>query len=262
MTLTAVPEAPARESTVRWWRLAPIEARLLMRRRTTLLGLLSGPVVMIGFGLLARPSDPGAWGLLAGLASLVGMLIAVYTTAATVFTMRRETGALARLRTTELTGPGIVAGSGTPLLVAGVGQALLVCGVYLAVGAPFPANPVLLLAALLLGGVFCVAAGAFTATVSRSVEGVQYTVAPLLLAAAVAANLLASGALPAPLAGALLLVPGVPIADLVQRAWSGASPLTDVAGVPTPAVGLALLALWTGVAVLGAAARWRWTPRG
>jgi hypothetical protein len=35
-----------------------------------------------------------------------------------------------------------------------------------------------------------------------------------------------------------------------------------VAGLPGPVVGLVLPALWTAVAVLGAAARWQWTPRG
>jgi ABC-2 type transport system permease protein len=115
---------------------------------------------------------------------------------------------------------------------------------------------------VLPGGVFCVAAGAFTATVSRSVEGVQYTVAPPLLAAAVAADLPSGGALAAPLGGALLLVPGVPIADIVQHDWSGSGTVGAVAGLPGPVVGLVLPALWTAVAVLGAAARRQWTPRG
>ncbi|MEQ3548931.1 ABC transporter permease [Pseudonocardia nematodicida] len=246
----------------RWRRLAPVEARLLLRRRTTLFGLLSGPLMMVFFALVAGPDTAEGWGRLAGLAGLVGMLISVYTTSATVFTLRRESGALSRLRTTELTGPGIVAGAGAPLLVAGVAQALLVCGVYLALGAPLPVNPALLVAALALCGVFCVAAGALTATVSRNVEGVQFTIAPLLLAAAVAANVLVAGGAPDALRGAMMLVPGVPVADLAFRAWAGSGPAPDVAGVPAVLVGLVLLLGWTAVAAFGAAARWRWTPRG
>lgn len=257
------PTAVARTGRVhrggRWWRLAPFETRLLLRRRTTLLGLLCGPALMVLFGVLAAPGTAEDWGTLAGSACLVGMLVSVYVTAATVFTLRRESGALARLRTTELTGPGIVAAAGVPLLVAGTGQAVLVCVVYIVVGAPVPVNPALLVAALLLGAVFCVAAGALTATAGSSVEGVQFTATPLLLAAAVAANLLPVGGTP----GAVVLaVPGVPVADLVARAWAGSGPAPDVAGVPAGVLGSVLLLVWTAVAVLAAAARWRWTPRG
>ncbi|SFN87987.1 ABC-2 type transport system permease protein [Pseudonocardia ammonioxydans] len=265
-TLRAVPDPVTPHRGGRWWRLAPIEARLLLRRRTTAFGVLSGPLVMIFFALVARPDSPQGWGVLAGLGAFVGMLIAVYTTAATVFTLRRESGALARLRTTELTGPGIVAGTGAPLLVIGVVQTVLICGVYVALGAPLPANPVLLLAALLLGGAFCVAAGALTSTFSRSAESVQFTASPLLLVGAVAVNVLGTG-VDGPLRGILLLVPGTPVADLVGLAWAGgavggAADGAAVGGVPSWLFGLGVTVVWTAVAVLGTTARWRWTPRG
>lgn len=244
----------------RWWRLAPVEARLLLRRRTTLIGMLSGPAMMILFAVLVRPDSAPGWGMLAGLAALVGTLVSVYVTAATVFTLRRESGALSRLRTTELSGPGIVLAAGVPLLVVGLVQALLVVAVYLLLGAPIPANPALLVLGLVLGGAFCVAAGAATSTFSRSAESVQFTATPLLLVAAVAANVLVSGAT-GPLRGALLLVPGTPMADVVALAWAGAGPGTDVAGIPALLLDPLLLILWTAAAVLIATASWRWTPR-
>lgn len=243
-----------------WWRLAPVEAKLLVRRRTTLIGMLFAPMMMSFFPLIIRPGIAQAWGMLAGIATLIGMLISVYITAATVFTLRRESGALSRLRTTELTGPGIVAATGAPLFAAGVLQTLLVYGLYLALGAPFPARPLLLLAALVLGGAFCVAAGAFTSMLSRSTESIQFTATPLLLASAISANILDSG-LEGPLRGALLLIPGTPLANLVSSAWVG-GPDVGVAGVPGSALGLILLAIWTAIALLGAAACWRWTARG
>lgn len=259
-TLTAVPDAPTTHRGGRWWRLAPIEARLLLRRRTTLFGVLSGPLVMVFFAVVLRPAEPQGWGALAGLGAYIGMLISVYTTAATVFTLRRESGALSRLRTTELTGPGIVVGTGAPLLVIGLVQTLLLCGVYVALGAPMPVNPVLLLAALVFGAAFCVVAGALTSTVSRSAESVQFTAMPLLLVGSVAVNILATG-VDGALRGALLLVPGTPVADLVAIAWTGGT-VPEVAGVPSWLLGLVVTGLWTAAAGLGTAARWRWTARG
>lgn len=259
-TLTAVPDAPTTHRGGRWWRLAPIEARLLLRRRTTLLGVLSGPLVMIFFAVVLRPAEPQGWGALAGLGAYIGMLISVYTTAATVFTLRRESGALSRLRTTELTGSGIVVGTGAPLVVVGLVQTLLIGAVYVALGAPLPENPLLLLAALVLGGAFCVAAGALTSTFSRSAESVQFTAAPLLLVGSVAVNILSTG-VDGVLRGILLLVPGTPVADLVGIAWTGPA-VAEVAGVPSWLLGLVVTAVWTAVAVVGAVARWRWTARG
>ena len=255
---TARPTTREAHRGGRWWRLAPIETRLLLRRRTTLLGMLSGPLVMLFVAVVLTPGSPEGWGRLTGLAAFLGMMVSVYTTAATVFTLRRESGALSRLRTTELTGPGIVAGTGAPLLAVGLVQTLLVGLVYLGLGAPFPANPVLLLVGLVLGGAFCVAAGALTSTFSRSAESVQFTAAPLLLVGAVAVNILATG-VDGGLRTVLLLVPGAPVADLVAVAWTGGP---DVIGVPSWVLGLVLLVVWTAVAALAGAARWRWTARG
>ena len=54
------------------------------------------------------PAEGSRWSARSALMlGLVGMLLSVYATSATVFTLRRESGALARLRTTELSGPGI-----------------------------------------------------------------------------------------------------------------------------------------------------------
>ncbi|BBG04133.1 MULTISPECIES: ABC transporter permease [Pseudonocardia] len=252
--------APTRQRGGRWWRLAAVEARMLLRRRTVLLSLLAGPLMMVFFAVVVAPEGPEGWGMLAGIAGLVGMLLSVYTTAATVFTMRRESGALSRLRTTELTGPGIVAATGTPLFVVGALQTLLVLGVFIALGAPPPAQPLLLVAPLVLGGAFCVVVGALTSTFSSGAESVQFTVLPLVISTSVAANLLATG-VDGPLRGALLLVPGTPVADLLVTAWTGV-PGAAVGGISSTVLGPVLLLGWIVVAVLGAAARWRWTSRG
>ncbi|MEU6696809.1 ABC transporter permease [Pseudonocardia sp. NPDC046786] len=252
--------APAGRRGGRWWRLAPVETRMLLRRRTVALSLLAGPLMMVFFAVVVAPEDPAGWGMLAGIAGLVGMLLSVYATSSTVFTLRRESGALARLRTTELSGPGIVAATGTPLFAVGVLQTLLVLVVFTALGAPPPAQPLLLVVPIVLGAAFCVVAGALTSTFSAGAESVQFTVLPLVIATSVAANLLATG-IDGPLRAILLLVPGTPVADLVVTAWTGV-PGADVGGLAPAVLGPLLLLAWSAVAVLGAAARWRWTPRG
>lgn len=233
---------------------------MVLRRRTVALSMLAGPLMMVFFAVVVSPEGPEGWGMLAGISGLIGMLLSVYASAATVFTLRRESGALARLRTTELSGAGIVAATGAPLFVVGVAQTLLVLAVFVALGAPAPAQPLLLVVPIVLGGAFCVVAGALTSTFSSGAESVQFTVLPLVIVASVAANLLATGVDPA-LRGALLLVPGTPVADLIVTAWTGV-PGPAVAGLAPTVLGPLLLVAWIAIAVLGAAARWRWTPRG
>jgi ABC-2 type transport system permease protein len=247
----------------RWWVMVLFEARLLARRRTTLLSVLSGPALMIVFALLQGPQNPAAWAVLGGLAGLVGLLTSTYMTATGVLTLRRESGVLSRQRTTELTGWQIVTAAVFPLFAVGVAQALAALAVYVALGAPSPQRPDLVLLGLLLGGVLCAAAAALTCTVSSSAEGVQFAAMPLLLAAAIGANILSSGASD-DVRSAMLLIPGTASADLVTRGWVGASPELVTLPLPMPVVlaDVVLLAAWTVLLAGSAAARWCWTSRG
>lgn len=246
-----------------WWRMSLVESRLLLRRRTTLLSVLSGPAMMVLFGLLQDPPTPVAWAALAGVAGLIGMLISTYVTTTSVLTVRRESGVLNRLRTTELTGAQIVSAAAAPLAAVGVVQALVVFAVYLLLGAPVPAEPGMVVLAVVGCGLLCAAAGALTCTFSGTAEGVQYTSMPLLLTAAIGANLLAVPSLSDSVRAGLLLIPGTAASDLVARAWAGPSPdlVTLPGGLPAVGVDLALLVAWSLLFALAARARWRWTAR-
>lgn len=255
--------APVGGGAARWASAVGFEARVMARRPVTVLSVLFGPAVMIMFAVAQRPATPAAWAVLAGVASLLGMLISGYGTVASVLTVRRESGVLNRQRTTELTAAGIVTSTAAPLFLVGVVQTLVIFGVYVGLGAPMPQRPELVLLATLLGGVFCAAAGALTCTISRSAESVQFTSAPLLIGSAVAANLLASPFVPDAVRSIVLLVPGTSMSDLVTRAWLGESPglITLPVGVPVVLVDLILLVLWTVLCVLLSRVRWRWTSR-
>ncbi len=246
----------------RWARMAGFEARVLMRRRTTVLSVLSGPALMIFFPLVQKPPDALAWAAIAGVAGLIGLLVSTYSTATSVLTLRRESGVLNRQRTTELTGAQIVTAAAAPLFAVGAVQTIVIYAVYLLMGAPAPVNPALVGIAAVVGGLFCVAAAAATCTVSRSAEGVQYSVLPLLLGAAIGANLVASPLLPDGVRAMVLLIPGTPVADLVARGWIGDAPGLAVYPVPAVVADLVLIAAWSLLAVLVARLRWRWTARG
>lgn len=264
MTTSATTMTPG-PAVTRWDRTARLigwELRLLARRRTTLLSLLIGPVSLIGFGLLLNPPDPAGWAVLAGLAAVVGLLTATYTTAATVLTMRRESLVLARMRTSELPSTHIL---GIPLVaLAGIGvvQAVVVSVAYAALGASAPQQPLLILLGVVVGAVLASVAAVGTSTLSSTAEGVQYAVMPLLLLSAVGANLLAQP-LPDEIRIAVLLIPLTPLADLVARAWVGTVPgmVTMPFDLPPVLVDLGLLVAWSAVLVALSRRRWRWTPR-
>lgn len=270
MTTTDTPiDTPAPQAAdaraaafARWVRMVGFEARVLVRRRTTVLSVLSGPALMIFFPLVQKPPDALAWAAIAGVAGLIGMLVSTYATATSVLTLRRESGVLNRQRTTELTGVQIVTAASAPLFMVGALQTVLIYGVYLLLGAPAPVNPAVVGVAVVAGGLFCVTAAAVTCTVSRSAEGVQYSVLPLLLGAAIGANLVASPLLPDGVRALVLLIPGTPIADLVARGWIGDAPGLAVYPVPAVVADLVLIAGWSLFAVLAARVRWRWTARG
>lgn len=261
-TDTAARAVSRRAGLARWARMVGFEALVLARRRTTVLSVLSGPALMIFFPLVQEPPNALAWAAIAGVAGLIGLLVSTYSTATSVFTLRRESGVLNRQRTTELTGAQIVAAAAAPLFAVGVLQTVVIYVVYLVMGAPAPANPALVGVAALAGGLFCVAAATATCTVSRSAEGVQYTVLPLLLGAAIGANLVASPLLPDGVRAVVMLIPGTSMADLVARGWIGDAPGLAVLPVPAVPADLGLLVLWSALALAVARIRWRWTARG
>lgn len=233
-----------------------VELKLLLRKRITAFSVLAVPIGLAAFTYFGqRPEDPSQWGRLLASNVLLLTTLSTYLVSLTVFTARRQSLALKRLRTTALSDPAIFAGVVGPVVVVGFAQTVAYLGFCLAVGAPPPASP----AALVAGVVLCVAVatalGVATACLSRSVEVTQVTGTPVVMAAVAGLFLTGSDSAGA-VAGLALPLTG-PI-DLVARGWSAGLVVEDVPVVP---LDLAAAVLWLVIAGVVVNRTFRWEPR-
>lgn len=246
-------------------RLARFETSMLVRQRTTLVTLLSGPLLVLGLAAISPSSSPEALSALAGMGVLVVMTITTHFAAVMLTVNRREAQVLKRLRTSELSGRELVAGMYLPLVVVGLLESLAVVAVVAARGGALPAGLGWLpwTAGVLVASVGLVAAGVAVAGMSGNAEKANWAAVPLLVVVSGAANMLTVSVLPEVVRQVLLLVPFASLTDLVARTSGAPVSLVELP-VPAPAelVDLALLLLWALVFVAVARRLWRWEPRG
>jgi ABC-2 type transport system permease protein len=161
----------------------------------------------------------------------------------------------------------ILAGTAAPAVAIAWGQILIGALVAVTVfGMGLPTNPVLVLAAIVLGtAVFVLLAVASTA-LTRNVEMAQVTTTPVLLAPLALSGLLFPvDLLPEPLQRLGQVLPLTPVVDLLRLGLTGTTTegaSVDLAASFGPAVvPLLVLAAWV-VAGVWATRRWfRWEPR-
>jgi ABC-2 type transport system permease protein len=247
------------------------EALLLRRNPMALLTALATPIAMVLITRSSVPSDdPGG---LDGSAAIVTSLTAftllfvVYYNLVTALVARREGLVLKRLRTGETSDAEILAGTAAPAVAIAWGQILIGALVAVTVfGMGLPTNPVLVLAAIVLGtAVFVLLAVASTA-LTRNVEMAQLTTTPVLIAPLALSGLLFPvDLLPEPLQRLAQVLPLTPVVDLLRLGLTGTTTegaSVDLAASFGPAVvPLLVLAAWV-VAGVWATRRWfRWEPR-
>lgn len=234
-----------------------MELKLLLRRRITALSVVGVPVLLAALLLFGdRPEDLAGWGKVLGSNVLLLTVLSTYLVSLTVFTARRQSLVLKRLRTSSLSDPAIFASVLAPVVVVGLGQTVAFLVFSVAVGAPAPSSPGLLVAGVVLCVAVASALGVATACLSRSVEATQVTGTPVTLAA-VAGVFLAQSSSDAAAASALAL-PLTGPADLVTRGWS---PGLSIGDVPVPPLDVAAAVLWLVVAGLVISRAFRWEPR-
>lgn len=256
-------EAPQLRSGVdRALQMLGFELSLLVRQRTSLLAMLVVPAVVLGYPIIIRPVNPDMWRALMAPMTVLVMVFSVYYTAASIVATRRQLQIFKRLRTSELSPVQMLSAMTAPLVLVGVVQALVVVGGMVALGAPFPASPALIVAAVVTTSMLSVAAGVAVGALAPSSERVQYTAMPLLMVTAVLANLIL--ALPGDgWQNNLLFAPFMGAVDLVARG-SGLSPellLNTPLPVPPVLFDLVTMVFWTVVAIFVARVCWRWEPR-
>jgi ABC-2 type transport system permease protein len=229
-----------------------MELKLLLRRRITAFSIIAAPVLVAVLTLSSRPTEPAEWGRLIASNVLLLILLSVYLVSLTVFTARRQSFVLKRLRTSTLSDRALFAGVLGPVVVVGLGQTVAYLVFCFAVGAPAPSSPLPVVVGVVLCVALAMALGVATACLSRSVEATQVTGAPVTMAAVGGLVLTGSS-----LAGVGLALPLVGPVDLVARGWSAGL----VLDVPVAPLDLASAVLWFVVAGVVISRAFRWEPR-
>ncbi|MFD1052556.1 hypothetical protein ACFQ1S_46675, partial [Kibdelosporangium lantanae] len=131
--------------------LAMTELRLLVRKKITAYSVLVVPLLLCALAWFIDREQPSeAWADTFGGRFIMLMVLSVYLVSTTVFTARRQSLVLQRLRTSELGNTGIYLGIGAPMVVVGLAQTLIYFGFCVAVGAPMPSNPAAVVAGVVL----------------------------------------------------------------------------------------------------------------
>lgn len=229
--------------------LALTELRLLLRKRITAFSVVFVPIFVCGLAWLQFRKLPASeWPPGLSMMSTMLLLLSVFLVATTVFTARRQSLVLQRLRTSELTDQGVFAGIAGPILVVGLVQAVLFLGFCMVIGAPTPSQAGVVLIGLVTGVAGALLGGIVTAAFSRSVEVTQITAMPFLLVA-MAGTFMARFDTPVGVIGSLLPLAGP--AELVSQGWSGSLPVTALASA----------LVWPVVLGLVSMKFFKWEPR-
>ena len=260
-TTTTTGPAPTRSGEMsRVLALAATEVRLVVRNRTLAISSLLLPVAFgVFFAFTFDRGNPGVWGIVVALQLVMTLTMGVYMTITQAVVARRQSRVLKRMRTSSLSDTGIL------LAVTGPGTAvaLLHLVVYalidLVLGAPAP-DPLPLLVAVVGGFAVCVTAAFATANVTGSPERAQITTMPLFLLMFAAAFVLPNIPVDNPLQ-ALVFVPGAPIGQLSQLAFTGGAWGPGLLGLPALLPALVSLVGWAVVFAVVARRSFRWDPR-
>ncbi|WP_158894164.1 ABC transporter permease [Amycolatopsis anabasis] len=241
--------------------LAATELRVLWRNRTALFtaGLL--PMAMGILWLFTYPTQtPSQWATVVALQLAVIVGMSIYLTATSTIVARRHTLVLKRLRTSELSDAGLLAGLLAPGLITALVQLIVFGIIDTVVGAPAPSDPGALLLAILAGLSLSVTAALATTLITPSPERANITGLPLvfvLIIGSIVLTVNTSGTLPQ----VLMAVPGATIGRLTALVYGGGTWTIGAAGLPAALPAIAALLFWPIVFVVLARKRFRWDQR-
>ena len=237
------------------WTIARGELIQIFRNRLVLVTALVLPAALSAFFVFRHDlfTAVGSLGYIASLALFFVAGIGLYTTTVTTLASRRQNLFLKRLRSTAAGDAGILGGLLVPITVLSVAQIGVILGVLAAVAGK-PANPLLLVAAVVATVAMMLALGLATAGLTNSPEHAQVTTLPVSLGViAVGGWVGITGTGDLTLLKRLL--PGGSATELVLDAWNGGRPAADSLVLFGPTLA------WVVVAVALAARLFRWEPR-
>ncbi|WP_034260703.1 ABC transporter permease [Actinospica robiniae] len=229
--------------------IARTEIRLLVRNRLVAGCAILFPCLFGAAFYLDR--DPHAGGGSAAGVQVVAMAaMGTYVTATTTLATRRQTLYLKRMRGAAISDRSIIAGLVAPLIAVNIAQIVVVLGILASHGGP--ANPALVIAAILVVEAMFTGLALATAGFTASPEQAQYTTIPIFFAALAAAIL--SQAPGGDLTALKRALPGGAPTELIMTAWNGGS-LSNVPLLLVPSL------VWAALGVLAARTFFRWEPR-
>ncbi|MFJ8310037.1 MULTISPECIES: ABC transporter permease [unclassified Streptomyces] len=243
--------------------LARAELTLLGRNKSSLFTVLVLPAMMtMSMYSGVRGIDLKDTGLTVGTVLLPGslgfvLLFAVYSGLVGVYVVRREELVLKRLRTGELRDVEILTGAALPSVLIGLAQCVLLAvgsSIVMQVGAPRAVW--FALVGLALGLVMTCALAAATAAFTKSAEGAQIAIMPMLLLSMAGSGMIVPlDVLPDQVATACELLPLTPVIGLIRAGWTGSPDAGEVLRM------LSTVVAWTALSVFAVRSRFRWEPR-
>ncbi|MFJ8073386.1 ABC transporter permease [Streptomyces sp. NPDC096176] len=260
---SAAPARTVKTGGARMTALARAELTLLGRNKATMFTALVLPAMLtFSMSSAVKQMELDDKGLSVGTVLLPGalgfsLLFAVYSTLVGVFVVRREELVLKRLRTGELRDVEILAGASLPAVAIGLAQcAVLAVGCTIAMDIPAPRAVWLALAGVLLGVAMSCGLAAATAAFTKSAEGAQISVMPLMLISMAGSGMVVPlDVMPERIASVCELLPLTPVIGLIRSGWTGGAGADEIASQ------LAVVLAWSVVSVFAVRKRFRWEPR-
>jgi ABC-2 type transport system permease protein len=243
-----------------------MELLLLLRNPTaTLLSV----VTPLAVGVLLISGDYDTEGAVTKAAGVIGLLavFGVHHHLTTVYASRRQELVLRRLRAGVPSDRTILIGvASATVLVFLVLSVLLVAYGVLVLGMPVPANPLMMLAAVLLGSAVLAAFGAALSAVTHSTEAAMLTTLPTMAIFLLTPGVLVSvGALPAGIENVASYLPMGPFTEVLRTGWlgheMGGPELTFAESTADALPWVAVLAGWLLIAAAATKRYFRWEPR-
>lgn len=267
MTTTTAPTRRPRRLPA----LVKAEHRQFWRNKTL---IYMGTIFPIGLPLLVFFLARREMGTTAALAAitlemfaLTALLFVVYYSVLSLVTTRRGEGVLKRLRTGEAKDHEILTAPAVPGAALTVVGSIVVAAVIYVAGAPAPVNPVLIVAAVLIGIVIFALLGLATSAMTRNAEAAQITSLPVIMLAVAGMGSMRA-MLPDELARVADWTPFAAVSDLVSLGAAGVLPSDLEAAAMTMSETfteagrpLATLVLWAVIALDLARRYFRWDER-